>query len=193
MHFCHAICCLGDCTSSEGSATPATSLFPVSSAVLYSLTRDHLHTLIAGRPLTCEAASCSLRPLPSTPGLLDSRRFVQPTNAYSLDNTQCRLNNADKTVQCDIPLNHYIFLHAVHSTKTANHQVQAGVRVTAPTRKTVVQPTRAQFREINSSSSFKVKRKLHTAQHRILHLVCRPGSQWWTPCRTVSALGFHLQ
>ena len=79
------------------------------------------------------------------------------------------------------------------STKTSNHQVKARVRVTAPTGKTAEQPTRAQFREINSSSSFKVKRKLHAAQHRILHLVCRPGSLWWTPCQTVSALVFHLQ
>ena len=79
------------------------------------------------------------------------------------------------------------------SNKTPNHQVKARVRVTAPTGKTVEQTTRAQFREINSSSSFKVKRKLHTAQHRILHLVCRPGSLWWTPCQTVSALVFHLQ
>ena len=84
-------------------------------------------------------------------------------------------------------------LYTLISTKMPNHQVPAGVRLTAPTGKTVVQPTRAQFRETNSSSSFKVKRKLHTAQHRMLHLVCRPGSQWWTPCQTVSALGFHLQ
>ena len=84
-------------------------------------------------------------------------------------------------------------MYTLISTKKPNHQVKASVRVTAPRGKMVVQPTRAQFREINSSSSFKVKSKLPTAQHSILRLVCRPGCQWLTPCRTVSALVFHLQ
>ena len=73
------------------------------------------------------------------------------------------------------------------------HQVKAGIKVTALRGKLVEQPTRAQFIENNQSSSFKVKSKLYTSQHSILHLVCRPGSQWWTPCQTVSALVFHLQ
>ena len=85
-------------------------------------------------------------------------------------------------------------LYSQISTKMPYHQVTASVRVTAPRVNVVVQPTRAQFVETNkSSSSFKVNSKLHTTQHSIFHLVCRPGSQWWTPCRTDSTLVYYLQ
>ena len=79
-------------------------------------------------------------------------------------------------------------LYTQITTKTPNHQVPASVRVTAQREKLVVQPTRAQFVETNKSSSFKVHSKVYATQHCIFDLVCRSGSQWLTPCRTVSTL-----
>ena len=92
--------------------------------------------------------------------------------------------------------------HSAHSILHLIHilQVKASVKVTTPRGRFVEQPSRAEFVERNNSSSFKVNKQLlsalhtlHTVRSIILYLVCRPGSQWWTPCRTLSALGFHLQ
>ena len=75
-------------------------------------------------------------------------------------------------------------LYTLISTKTHYHQVKAGVRVTAPKGKMVVQPTRAQFVETNkSSSSFKVKNKLHTTQHSIFIWCAGLGASGGPPAR----------
>ena len=71
------------------------------------------------------------------------------------------------------------------------HQVKAGIKVTALRGKLVEQPSRAQFVQNNQSSSFKVKSKLHTVDN--VHLVCRPGNQWRTPCLTASPLVLHVR